>query len=198
MASATGTQRHSSWRERIETALRREQMRSQQLGVRVIMVAFPLIVTWITFENGIPGAFSFYPLLAVLAVVLIAPYLLHRAGAFAPWQNYVFALVYVLLVTRLVLIRDDPNVPLQLYLSSGNEAYLFIILVGSVFTFSPRVIVWTGVASVVAWSAVTLWILYLPDSIGVIHGDTLRTLSVHEQIELLTDPHRVRIDKWIR
>jgi adenylate cyclase len=190
----------SSWRNRIEAAFQREQLRSQRLGVRVMTVAFPIIVFWVTFENGVPGAFAFYPLLAVLALVLATPYLLRRAGLFAPWQDYVFAFTYVMLVMTLVftLPAGELDVSLQVYLTFGNEVYLFVILAGAVFTFSPRVILWTGFASAAAWSAVTLWILLLPDTIADIPDEVLRALGPQEQIRYLTDPHRVHIGKWGR
>jgi len=191
----------SAWRQRIEAAFQREQLRSQEVGLRVVVVALPIIVAWITFENGIPGALIYYPIILVLALLLAAPYLLRRTGRFAPWHDYVFSTLYVALVTLLLVLRpaaEVVEVPPPLYLHMGNEVYLFILVAGAVFTFSPRAILWTGLFSAAAWSAVTVWVLLQPDTIGDIPDSYLASLPPEEAIQLMTDPHRVWIGKWIR
>jgi adenylate cyclase len=192
--------RTASWRDRVEAAFRREQLRSQEIGFRLVVVVFPIIAVWVTVENGLPGALSFYPLLAFLAVLLVAPYVLTRLGRFAPWHDYVFAALYVLLVAALTFTRPLSrfDVPVQFFLTMGNEVYLFAIIAAAVFTFSPRVVLWTGIVSAAIWSAITLWVLWLPDTVGSIPDPILESLTHDERLRLMSDPHRVHVGRWIR
>jgi adenylate cyclase len=68
----------------------------------------------------------------------------------------------------------------------------------SVFTFRPRVVLWTGVVTAAAWSVVTLRALYQPDSIGDIPNGTWLAMSLEQRIEAVSNPHRVHLGKWIR
>jgi adenylate cyclase len=161
----------------------------------------PLLVLWVTLENGFRDALPVYPSLAVLIVLILAPYLMRRSGRDTPWLNFVLPPLYAGLLTYIVVTprsSDPPNFPLALYLTFGNEAYLYILVSVSVFTFSPAVILWTGVTTAGAWSVVTLWALYQPGAIGDIPNAVWLTMSPEEQLRIVTDPHRVHVGRWIR
>lgn len=194
----TGSDR---WQARIEAAFRREMFRSQEVGARLIAVVMPLVIVWVTIENGIVGAAVFYPLLVVLALLLILPYLLLRRGWYADWQEYVAAMLYALAVIVLMFLRpgdESDAIPWPLFLTFGNEAYLFVIVVAAVFTFSPRAILWRGIVAGLLLSLVTLWILSLPDTIGDLPDEAWRSWSYEQRIHAISDPHRVHVGKWVR
>lgn len=140
-------------------------------------------------------------MLAFLAALLVAPYGLRRFGFFAPWHDYAFAASYVVVASALTFIRPlsvTHELPLPLFLTFGNEMYLFALVAAAIFTFSPRVVLWTGFVSAVVWSAITVWILWQPDSIGIIPDTIWQALTTDERLRLISDPHRVHVTKWIR
>lgn len=189
------------WQTRIEAAFARQQMQSLETGLRVIAVVFPVILAWVTLENGFPDALVFYPFLFLLVALMAAPWALRRAGRFAPWHDYAFATLYAVLLTSLLFLRpasDPAEMPWPLRLASGNEAYLYVIVAGAVFTFSPRVIVWTGISCSVVWSAVIGWILLRPETLGDLPAVVWRALPEDERIRAIADPNRVHLGRWIR
>jgi adenylate cyclase len=201
MVDTTRSDERGPWRQRIDEAFGREQLRSYGLAVRVMLVVLPVITLWVTIENGVRDALFFYPYIGLLAALLFVPYVLRRTGREALWLDYLLAPLYAGLIAYLGVAQppsDSVDYPLPLFLTFGNEVYLYVIVAASVFTFRPRLVLWTGVATAAAWSMVTVRALLQPDSIGDIPNDVWAALAPAEQIRLASDPHRVHVGKWVR
>jgi hypothetical protein len=60
--------------------------------------------------------------------------------------------------------------------------------------YSPALVIWTGIATVTAWSAGFLWVANLPDSIPHTSRDMLdRGLSAASVISSILDPRAVSL-----
>lgn len=89
----------------------------------------------------------------------------------------------------------EPNVPLaQLRLRFGNEIYLFVFIVASAFTYSARLVLWSGFCAAVAWSAATLAAALQPDLVVALPSHAAHA----DAIARATDPHRVSLNVWGR
>jgi adenylate cyclase len=158
------------------------------LGLLALWVALTL-----PFERS--GAY----LLAIGAFALLGapPYLLARRGRGGSALTAVFLLldagilVFILLVPPPFYVEGwTPQINLRL----PNILYLGIFLVSMALTYSPALVVWTGVAATAAWSAGYLWIASLPGSVPSTSRDSLdQGMSSAEVISRFLDPQAVSL-----
>src|SRR5690349_9233513 len=126
--AATQPQSGGQGHVRIEAAFLNERILSWRLAVRVTLVTFAVIVTWVVIENGFPQSFFMLPLITLLAVLLAIPYWLLCAGRLRPWHNLVLPMLYAALITFLALYPNPLSpfrLPLPIYLRFANEVYFF-------------------------------------------------------------------------
>ena len=87
--------------------------------------------------------------------------------------------------------------PPLLNLRLQSFLYLGIFLVGMALSYSPGLVVWTGIVSIAAWSAGFLWIANLPNSLPSSSRDVLDSgLSAQAVISNFLDPHKVSLTTW--
>lgn len=186
---------------RLEGAFAEEQTRTLALGARVMVAVLAIIFLWVNVENGLPAALFFYPFILAFGVLLLAPYLLQRAGRRADWHAYLFPLLWVALFVIVILVSnplDTFRFPLQMRLGFGNEVYLFLIIAGSAFTYSWRVVLWTGFVAALVWSIAVALIYGRPETIGEIAPAVWTSMSVDEQLAHVSSPFFVHTGKWVR
>ena len=93
------------------------------------------------------------------------------------------------------MMAEDVVLTPAMRLRWGNEMYLILFLCATPFSYSPRVVLWTGIAAAVAWSVGTVWIIALPAS-RVFPADA--TMSFEEIRLAISDPNHVDIGAWAR
>ncbi len=188
-------------RRRLEAAFAEEEYRGLVLATRVRAAALAIITIWITIENPYPEFLFFYLFIAGFAVLGFLPLALRDRGLYAPWQRYLFPALEFMLLT-VAVFSDNPlgedTFPAAMNLRFGNEMYLFVFLASTLFSYSPRVVLVSGIAAAVVWSAATLWVLSLPESVGLIPPDVWESMSRAERLDASTDPNRVWIGPWLR
>ena len=188
--------------ERVQHAFAEEEYRGLLLATRVRMVALAVIAAWLTVENPFPEIFFYYGVLIGFGVLGIAPLALRRAGLYAPWQRYLFALLDVSLTTIVIMapnpLSHQPALPPQLRLRLGNDLYFYVFLTAAMLTYSPRVVLWTGFSAAIAWSAASLWVLSLPDSFALTRRAQWRALTYNEAVATLLNLHFVNLQTWGR
>jgi adenylate cyclase len=188
----------------LAAAIADEKYRALRLAARVRAGALVVVGVWLAFENAFPQVLYYHGVMLLFAVLGLAPLMLHRSGhdRRAPWLPYLFPLLDVGLFTVLVLVPNplDSDVVLTapMRLRMGNEIYLVLFVCFAVFSYSPRLVIWTGLAACVAWSAGALWTLALPASRGLITADTFAAMSPEAIRQALADPQQVDIGRWIR
>ena len=182
---------------RLEAAFAAEVERGLRLAARVRMVALAVIGLWVAYENPWPEFLYLMPALGLFALFGWLPLLARRAGRPVVWVRYLCPLLDTALFTVLVMLPNplEPNVlPPQLRLRFGNEIYLFVFMVASAFTYSPLLVMWTGVCAAATWSAATLAVVLLPESVVSIPSHAAHGDPVWRAI----DPQRVYVNVWGR
>ena len=192
-------------RDRIEAAFDEAEHRSQTQGAHVRAVALVVIGAWIAFENSNLAVFYYQAILLVFGILGYAPLLLRRRGVWRAWQRYILIALEMLLIAYTILIPNpffDGILPPGQQLRWSNETYVFILIAASVFSYSPKAVLWTGVMAAAAWTLGFLWILdqpgsYLanltpeminwpPDKLAAFVGDPNRVdIVVHTKVVLL-------------
>jgi adenylate cyclase len=161
---------------------------------RLIVIA--ILAGWaltLPFERS-----GFYLLtLAAFALLGAPPYLLARRGIGGLPVIAAFLLLdagllsYILIVpTPYVVDGWTPQLSLRLW----NFLWLGVFLVGMALTYSPALVIWTGIATVTAWSAGYLWVANLPDSLERTSSEALsRGLGPDAVISEYLDPRVVSL-----
>ncbi len=186
---------------RLEAAFAEEQDRTLAFGARVMVAVLAIIFVWVNVENGWPAAVFFYPFLFTFGVLLLAPYLLSRAGRRAAWHAYVFPALWVIVFVVIVLVENPLDIyhfPIQMRLGFGNEIYLFLIIAAAAFTYSWRVVLWTGLVAALVWAAAVMIIHARPETISDVPVEVWRTLSVDEQLAILNSPFFIHFGRTVR
>ncbi|MGE0211960.1 MAG: adenylate/guanylate cyclase domain-containing protein [Parvibaculaceae bacterium] len=139
--------------------------------------------------------------LAAFALLGAPPYLLARRGygrtpvlvAFLMLDAAI--LTYVLVVPPPFYVEDWTA---QLNLRLPNFLYLGIFLVGMSLSYSPWLVMWAGIAAIVAWSTGFLWVASLPDTLLTTSRQSLDSdLSSEAVISRFLDPRSVSLTIFI-
>lgn len=181
-------------RAHIDRAFAEEELRASRIAVRIRLVSILVLAVWITVENGMPEGLFYHATLGGFAAIGVAPLVLKRRGRFAPWHRYLFPTLDLVLLGLLVF---SPNPfegswhPAAVRLRFGNEAYFFFLLAVSVFSYSPRVVLWTGISASLVWMTGTLWIALQPDSLVQRFGENWPLLPAERKLAWFLNPHGV-------
>lgn len=182
---------------RLAAAFAAEVERGLRLAARVRLVVLAVVGIWISFENPYPEFLYFIPYLLLFALFGYLPLWVRHDGRPLPGIRYLCPLLDMGLFTLLVMVPNplEPNVlPPQLRLRFGNEIYLFAFIVASAATYSPGLVLWTGLCAAVAWSAATVAVMLRPETIVAVPEHLARADALQRAI----DPHRVFLNVWGR
>ena len=146
---------------------------------------------------GLPAGSS-YRYAAIIALFMalgVIPHLLRRRGL--SWLGWTigFMLLEVAILTYMLIVPPpfiaDYWTP-QINLRIPNFLYLGIFLIGMALSYSPALVVWTGAAAMVAWSAGVLWVASLPGSVASSYKESLDSGKTHqEMVTEFLDPNFV-------
>jgi adenylate cyclase len=180
----------------VAEAIAREELTGLAYMFWARLIAIAILAGW---ALTLPFERSGFYLLALAAFALLGapPYLLARWGNGGLTVTAAFLLLDAGVLSYLLIVPTPYAVegwPPQLSLRLWNFLWLGVFLVGMALTYSPALVIWTGIASIVAWSAGFLWVANLPDSIPHTSRDMLdRGLSAASVLSRILDPRAVSL-----
>jgi adenylate cyclase len=186
---------------RLEAAFALEEARAQEASAPVLLAAIAVITAWITFENGFPKVLFYYPFMVGFVVIGTAGVLLRRWGWTPWWERYARFALGIVLLTAIALAPNPYSEPVEtaaMRLRWQNELYLFVLIAVAAFTYSPRVVLWTGAVAAATWGGAGLWIL---SSEGTTHGiapEVWYAMTQAERQRAIMDPHYVFVNGLVR
>ena len=190
-------------KRRLRGAFLAEERESQDRAAWVRLAALAVIAAWLLFQEDFPANLYYEGLLVIFMILGFAPVWLRRAGLDAPWQRFVFPvldaglLAFTLLVPNPTCATCD-FMPAAMLLRFDNALFFFILIGGAVFSYSPRVVMWTGAAAVIAWTAGTLWIARQPDIYISSEPARLEAMTDAELLAFVIDPNRIDIGALVK
>ncbi len=157
-------------RARLEAAFAREERRGLMLAAAARSAAVAVIIAWLAVANPDSGLAYAWTLgtACVLLVTGLAQFWLYWRQLAPPIVSYAFALVDSLALAAAILLPnpfDTMNLPPALPLRYASFMYFFVLLMQAAFSFRPRLLLWTGLSGVVAWTLGFLWIVTRPETI---------------------------------
>jgi adenylate cyclase len=176
MATISATDNHSNVAARItariERAFHQEEIDGLRLAARVRAVAMIAIAIWLF---SLMGTFAWYymPFLAVFILTAFANYGLAKSSYGRAWQTFalhafdVGLLTFILLVPNPLLVSAvDYQWPLATQFRFENFLWYFVLIaLAALGSYSPRVLLWVGAVSIIAWSIGFFWVMMMPDTV---------------------------------
>ncbi len=145
---------------RIAAALAKEEQRGLAFAIRGRLLALAAIELWLLAAIHERWALFFHLWLAALGLLGVLQLWLLGRGYYARLRFAFAALDGILLA--FILLAPNPLLSVQpppaLVLRYANIVFVFVLLAGAALSYSPALVLWTGLSAVAAWG-VGLWLL---------------------------------------
>ena len=167
------------------------------LRVRLALLAVVAVslVAYYAPARSIPGLL----VVAIFAAFGLAQYMLGRTYGRPVFWAGVFSTLEAALLIGVILtpITFPLSWPPQMQLRLPTVFYLFVYVAGSVLSYSPRFVVWTGAVTIGLWSFGHQVMLRLPGTVSI-HSSAIDKpgLSPTASLELYLNPHYVSDAAW--
>lgn len=189
-------------RDRIRRAFEREELYGLRQWLRARLAVLAVIAFWMPVINP-PGWAAYYIALVLLSGLIgVAHYEIRKRGLGGPLASYAIQLFDVALVGFAIFVQNpfqDPILPAGAMLAFGNEHYFYIFLVASLFAYSPRLVLWTGLCTAVVYAAGVGLILNQPGSFILdMPDDVFMALDMAARNRLMGDLNRIAIEEHVQ
>ncbi|MEX2631817.1 MAG: adenylate/guanylate cyclase domain-containing protein [Tistlia sp.] len=180
----------------IAQAIVRAERNGIAFSFQVRALVLLIVAVWLALTVPMPRVLYWHGMILLFLLSGFLPYRMrHRAG----WRWWLagFTLIDAALLTTILILPNpffDTGWPIQTQLRFHNQLYLFVFLACALLSYSPGMVLWTGLCIAATWSVGTWLIAGLPDSLaGLPQG-----LGGDAQGSLQTffEPHFVDLNRW--
>lgn len=179
----------------VATAFAREEQSGLMFALWGRLIVLGALLVYVLAVLPLSRSLDYALMIALFMALGVVPHGLRRLGLAAIGWTIGFMILEVALLTYLLIVPPPflselwtPQVNLRL----PNFLFLGLFLIGMALSYSTALVIWTGVASMAAWSAGVLWVASLPNSISGTSRDALDTgLTGEEIIAGFLDPNYV-------
>ncbi|MGH6903707.1 MAG: adenylate/guanylate cyclase domain-containing protein, partial [Geminicoccaceae bacterium] len=185
--------------DRVERAFRAEELAGLKLATRMLLIALAVIGVWLFVWVAPPRILFLETILALFALLALLNYRLASRDRPRSWWDYAavalnFALLTFATVGYDLIVGGDW--PPQMMLRNGTFVYFFVFLVIISLGYSPRLVLFAGIGSALAWS-VGVWLIVQLPGTQVSLGDGLN-MSPPQLLGQHLDPRFVDLDVVIQ
>ncbi|MEM9683063.1 MAG: adenylate/guanylate cyclase domain-containing protein, partial [Pseudomonadota bacterium] len=186
---------------RVGRTIEREALAGLRHASRARAIALIAVAALLLYLTPIREALYYLAILALFIAIGFAHLAAVTANPTRLWIGYVFITLDVVLLTFTLLYPnplEDSSLPPQFVLRFVDFSYFYILLAGTLLTYSPRQVIWCGVNIAICWSAAVLIIVNLPDTLTSAAFPDWRSMSEDRRLEILLYPYFVGIPGVIR
>jgi adenylate cyclase len=164
------------------------------------VAALALMALWVLLTLPFERS-KIYLLAIVIFALLGAPsYLLARRGIRSTLATAFFLLLDASILTYILIVPPpflyDLWTP-QLNYRLPNFLYFGVFLASMALSYSPTLVIWAGLTSIVAWSTGFLWVVTLPDSMPTTSSSQLDSgLPPAQSLANFLNPSAVSVTTW--
>ncbi|MCP5367699.1 MAG: adenylate/guanylate cyclase domain-containing protein [Hyphomicrobiales bacterium] len=153
-------------KDQIQTDIEQTFYAAEQTGLKLAikgrLVALLVVGLWLVPTRGAERATDIVLALLVLAALGIFHFLLIGSAWDRKWVKYVFVTIdLALFCVAVAVLPPEPAMALpQIFMFKFDiYPYLFIILGVAAFSFSPGLVLWSGLVGAGGWLAAYAWVL---------------------------------------
>ncbi len=149
------------------SALRAEELSGRKLATWAFLAGIAVIAIWLFLQIGAPRVYFYQAILALFALIFVADYGLSRSRHARSWHPYLFSALGIALLAFTLVVPNPfvENWPTQMRLRFGNFVYMIVFLTPIALSYSPRLMLWSGFAAVVAWGVGVAWVVALDGTV---------------------------------
>ncbi len=176
-----------------------EERRGLEMATRGRVISLAVIAALLVVLTGWPDVLFYWALLVIFAATGIADYALCRRGRAQPWARYGFVAADFALLAVTVLAPNplsEQVFPPQMAFRNGAIVYFFLLVAAVAFSYTPRLMLWAGLAAVASWTVGAFWLALLPGALTSL--DLARGASIETILAVVLDPRFVSIDVWLQ
>lgn len=184
---------------RLAAVFEAEELAGLRLATRGRVISLAVIAALLVVLAGWPEVLYYWALLVVFALTSVVDYALSRRGLAQPWARYVFVAVDFALLTVTVLAPNPLSEqlwPQQMAFRNGNIIYFFLLVAAVAFGYTPRLMLWAGLAAVASWTVGAFWLAALPGTVTTM--DLAPDASIETVMAVLLDPRYVNVNIWLQ
>jgi adenylate cyclase len=155
--------------DRLDTAFWIEECRGRKLAFKLRLIAAGLIAVLLLVINPWPQVLYYHALMLGFVVTGACPLISLRLGPGSPlteWGRWLVPLADMALITFALVypnpFESDAWMTRPTSLRLDNMLYLLLFVALSTLSYSPRQVLWTGVAGAICWTIATIWVGTLP------------------------------------
>ena len=184
--------------DRLDAAFFLEECRGRELAFKLRVIAIAAISLLLFIIVPWPEVLYYHVLMlgfVANGALAFVPRYLGPGSRYTEWGRWIVPLVDAALVTFAIVYpnpfggEDWLMRPLALRLD--NVLYLLVFVGLSTLSYSPRQVIWTGVAGALCWTIGALWVAGLP-------GSHWTSLVAPSDVAPLSDPHAVVLQLLIK
>ncbi|SMF46413.1 adenylate/guanylate cyclase [Tistlia consotensis] len=174
--------------------------RAERAGVafsfQVRAAVLLLVAVWLAITVPMPRVFYWHGMILLFLLSGLIPYRLRHRSHWRRWLVGFTLLDAALLTTILILPNPfyETGWPIQTQLRFHNQLYLFVFLAGALLSYSPGMVLWTGLCIAASWSVGTWLIARLPGSILALPPTV--DGKVEGSLSAFLDPRFVDLNRW--
>ncbi|MBL8664316.1 MAG: adenylate/guanylate cyclase domain-containing protein [Candidatus Odyssella sp.] len=181
---------------RLRQAFSAAALASLRMAMRAKLAASAIVAAFLVVQFPSWPVLWWIGLAALFGAAGVLQYRLAKARPRA-WRKYAFMLFDVALIAFASLLRnpliDYGGVAVQLDLRFQSFLYLFIPLALSIFSFTPRFVLFTGACIAVVWLAAVAPIVLRPDTVTLLDLPNRGAATIAEKTEYLLKPTFVHL-----
>lgn len=145
----------------IDQAFYAAEQTGLKLAIRGRLIALLLIGLWLVPTRGAERAADIVTALLALAALGIFHFLVIGSAWDRRWVKYVFLSIDVLLLSgAMAVVSPEPAVSLpQIFMFKFDVFHYYYVILGvAAFSFSPGLVLWTGVLGAGGWLVAFAWV----------------------------------------
>ena len=150
-----------SAQESLSATFEQVEQTGMKVAIKGRIVAIALMGIWLIASRPADQAGEFIAVLSALALIGLVHYLVIGSGADRPWVKYVFITIDIAIFCFAIVLSDPfptADLPQVMIFRFDVFQYYFIILAVAAFSFSPGMLVWSGIVGAMGWMAAYAWL----------------------------------------
>ena len=186
---------------RFQEALNAEEIQGSKIFIYSRTVGLMLIGVWAYFSIPyLPLRFYVLGIIFLFAALGIIQFLFAIKTPKTRWSPYLFVVLDIALFTCVILVQSPLSrfhLPPQMMLRE-NFIFFFVFLAGVSLSYSPSLVLWTGICAATAWGIGTFWNLGFSDTTTILSNEIDSIQTADQFASILLQPTFINLITWIK